>query len=421
MTEWELEPARGEKVFGARAGALKRAWAKSRALRMVLLIFLLSRLAFYVAAFFGSRLVPEALTEPGRVAVNGPLSLAMHWRWDGKYYYSLAVSGYGPNAPNVFFPLFPLLTFGLATLLGGRFPRPLPLGSAEIPTLLAGVLVVDIAALVAFWLLFVLARDETGDEATAQRAVLYTAIFPFALYYAVPYTESLYLATSIGVFLAARRRKWILAGLAAGLVSATRPVGILLAPVLAFEMFLAWRRGDLHLGEWPRVLLGLVLAPLGLVLFMLDLWWRTGDPLVFLRGQQSGWHHELVFPLRTLARGIKYTLFPSLVTAPDIYARGVINTLIVLGFLGIMLVSLRQWRPAYVLYGVLLFTQILSSPLPGQWAMHSLGRYIMVLFPVYITLARWGKRPALHQAILLLWLPLFGLLTALYVRWYAVG
>ena len=45
----------------------------------------------------------------------------------------------------------------------------------------------------------------------------------------------------------------------------------------------------------------------------------------------------------------------------------------------------------------------------------------MVLFPVYITLARWGKRPALHQAILLLWLPLFGLLTALYVRWYAVG
>ncbi len=53
--------------------------------------------------------------------------------------------------------------------------------------------------------------------------------------------------------------------------------------------------------------------------------------------------------------------------------------------------------------------------------MHSLGRSVMVLFPVYITLAQWGKRPIVHHAILVLWLPLFGLLTALYVCWYFVA
>lgn len=53
--------------------------------------------------------------------------------------------------------------------------------------------------------------------------------------------------------------------------------------------------------------------------------------------------------------------------------------------------------------------------------MHSLGRSVMVCFPLYLSLARWGSRPAVHPAIVLLWLPLSGLLTALYVCWYFVA
>ncbi len=83
--------------------------------------------------------------------------------------------------------------------------------------------------------------------------------------------------------------------------------------------------------------------------------------------------------------------------------------------------SWRHWRPAYVLYGLLLFGVSLSSPLSGDWTMQSQGRYAMVFFPVYITLARWGHRSSVHHAILLLWLPLFGLLTALYLHWHFVA
>jgi hypothetical protein len=74
-----------------------------------------------------------------------------------------------------------------------------------------------------------------------------------------------------------------------------------------------------------------------------------------------------------------------------------------------------------VLYGALFFAMVLSSPWPGQTLMHSLGRSIMVLFPVYITLARWGRRPAVHHAIVMLWLPLQALLAALYARWFFVA
>lgn len=52
--------------------------------------------------------------------------------------------------------------------------------------------------------------------------------------------------------------------------------------------------------------------------------------------------------------------------------------------------------------------------------MHSLGRSVMIYFPLYLSLARW-RRPVVHYAIVLLWLPLYGLLTALYVSWYFVS
>jgi hypothetical protein len=40
---------------------------------------------------------------------------------------------------------------------------------------------------------------------------------------------------------------------------------------------------------------------------------------------------------------------------------------------------------------------------------------------VFVTLARWGWRPVVHQAIVLLSLPLFALLAALHVNWWFVA
>jgi Gpi18-like mannosyltransferase len=382
----------------------------------VLGIFLLSRLAFYLAAFFGGSPLPQPEVWPGQVDVNAPRLLALHWRWDAIHYYSIATGDYGPELLPAFFPLLPLLIYGVATLLGGlRPPAPVAITAAEPWPLLAGVIVTNVAALLALWLLFVLAREETGDEATARRAVLYTAAFPLAFYYAVPYTEALFLATTLGVFLDARRGRWLRAGLWALAASATRLVGILLLPVLALEIALAWRRGAPRRGERARALGGLLLAPLGLPLFMLHLWRRVGDPLAFLRVQDH-WGREQAYPWVALWRGLTYALQPT-----GAYAHNTLQTAIVLGFLAISVASLRRWRPSYLLYALLLFIVLFSSHLQGPDALRSTGRYLMVLFPVYFTLARWGRHPAVHQLILWLWLPLYGVLSVLYSRWYFVA
>jgi hypothetical protein len=395
-------------------------------LRIVLLIFGLSRVAFYGAALFGLALLPRAPRWSGQIELSGAPLLAMHWRWDAVHYYSIALDGYGaapgtvptedPAILSAFFPLFPLLTRILAVAASGSLGA-LDRGSLAV----AGIVVSHLATLLAFWLLFTLVREEGGDRATAQRAVLYAAIFPLAFFYAVPYAEPVFLATSLGAFLAARRGHWIAAGLCAALASAARPLGILILPALALEALLAWRRGELTREILPRTLLGIALAPAGLLLFMLHLWQQVGDPLAFAHLQQTVWQREPVFPLTTLWRGLKYVLHPGLSNSAETYGRTLLHAGIVWGGLLCMAFSLRSWRPAFGLYAALLFVQVLAVPWPDATIMHSLGRSIMVCFPLYLSLARWGRHPAVHQAIVLLWLPLYGLHAALYVSWYFVS
>lgn len=408
--------------------------AQWRNAAIVLGLFALSQFAFYLTASAATWLLPQAGTSTGFADVTGRSLLAMHWRWDALHYYSIATGGYGayqkqpqpgtePNGLFAFFPLLPLAIRSVATLFNGfRPPAAVPIAEAEASTLIAGVLVVQIATLLACWLLFQLAREETNDTATATRAVLYMLFFPLAFFYAVPYAEPLFLAASIGTFLAARRGHWVRAGVWAALASAARPFGLLLLPTLLFAIFLAWRRGELPPHARKRALLGLILAPQGTVLFALYLWRTVGDPFAFVHAQRLVWDRETVVPLVTLWRGIGYALNPQWSGgSPDTYARTVLHTVTVLVFLVGVGLAVRQRRSTYVLYGGLLFLQILAVPWPGDTIMHTLGRSAMMFFPLYITLARWGRWPAVHQTILALWLPLFGLLTALYVLAYFVA
>ncbi len=424
-------PVRSTTAWRLMTATIRR--GQQRSVVIVLGIFGLSQLAFYLVACTATWLLAQAGNPAVIADVTDRAVLMMHWRWDAIHYYSIATGGYTayfdhpvpgtePDMLFAFFPLFPLLVWMVATLLNGfQPPTALPISAAQAEPLLAGIIVVQVATLLACWLLFQLARDETGDTPTATRAVLYFVFFPLAFFYAVPYAEPIFLAASVGSFLAARRRHWIRAGVWAAIASATRPFGILLLPVLALEMVLAWRRGALPRQDRWRALLGLFVAPQGLLLFMGYLWWIVGEPLAFIDAQRSFWHRETVFPLLTLWRGINYTLHPTWSTEPDTYIRTVISTLTVLLFLVGLILAVRQWRSTYVVYGVLLFIQILAVPWPGDTIMHTLGRSAMMFFPVYITLARWGHRPWVHHVIMVVWLPFFGFLTAAYAVGYFVS
>jgi hypothetical protein len=48
----------------------------------------------------------------------------------------------------------------------------------------------------------------------------------------------------------------------------------------------------------------------------------------------------------------------------------------------------------------------------------SMPRFQLVMFPAFMLLALWGRRPIVNSAIVSLFLPLLGLFTVLFADWY---
>jgi Gpi18-like mannosyltransferase len=77
----------------------------------------------------------------------------------------------------------------------------LALGGGRRNVYLAGMLVSWTCFVLAAVLLYRLARHFVA-QVEAQRAVIYTTVFPFAFFFGVVYSESLYLMLIVGSFLA---------------------------------------------------------------------------------------------------------------------------------------------------------------------------------------------------------------------------
>ncbi|HEU0316812.1 MAG TPA: mannosyltransferase family protein, partial [Solirubrobacteraceae bacterium] len=162
----------------------------------------------------------------GRDALVAPFA-----RWDSVWYLAIARDGYTDGgAGTAFFPLYPLLVALVAQLGPG--------------VLGAGVLVSVACLFVALRLLWRLTELELGGAhpQAARLTVLATALGPMAFFLTAIYSESLFLALSVGAFLAARQGRWAQAAGLGALGAATRSQGILLMGALAL-LYVEQRRG----------------------------------------------------------------------------------------------------------------------------------------------------------------------------------
>src|SRR3954447_23868372 len=231
-----------------RAGAgtrLVERLRESEALRAALRVFTWSRgLVLLVAIFAAINFGPAQGGQSARNAATfddpalthslggaGDVLLAPLARWDAVWYLEIADGGYGgePHRAAVF-PLYPLLVRSLGEL-GGGSPAAL---------LIASYLVALAAFLEALVLLYRLVALELGRPLARPTLVL-LALFPGALFFGAPYSESVFLLASVGAFYAARTGNWAWAGVAAAAAAATRSAGLLLLLPLAF-IYLAERR-----------------------------------------------------------------------------------------------------------------------------------------------------------------------------------
>jgi hypothetical protein len=297
-------------------------------------------------------------------------------RYDSGYYWGIARLGYSPvpgGRSNIaYFPVYPLLMRYVGRIFG-RSPGD---------TYLGGIVVAWVCFVLAMLALYHLAKlDLPADR--AERAVLLTAIFPFAFFFGVAYSESTFLLFAVLAFYFFRTRRWIWGGLSAAVAIATRTPAFVMWPALAWT---AWQSAEPTPRDRAWAAVGLVLAMTGFAAYSLYIYSLTGNPFEWVATLER-WgegYHPGGPPWSASAR-----LLGRLLTHPYVYLAtdrmAPYDTLYGLcGILFVIAVPFVWVRlgAAYALY--MLFT--LYVPL-STGVFEGMGRYCSVLFPCFIWLA----------------------------------
>ncbi len=296
--------------------------------------------------------------------------------WDGFWYLSIAQYGYDPtiahgNSP-AFFPLYPIVVAAAEQVLPVSF-------------VVSGIIVSNLLFLPALLALYRLTEDRFGD-AIARRTVLYLSISPLLFVFSMTYTESLALLLICGVFLLLERGRTVLAGGVGALAVLARPVGILLAPAIAWHQFeRAGRRPSWRLA---LRLLPVLLLPAALVGFQAYLWWRTGEVYATHSAEERGWSRtaEPLY-LLLLPVAVGHGLWIALVGSHDL---GLAASAIAAGTYFWLIVALIRTRTAPIAYCIFAVGCVVLPTYTGMWL--GFPRFGLVIFPLVWMLAIWGAR-----------------------------
>jgi hypothetical protein len=356
---------------------------------------------------------------------TGPSALEGWVRYDAGWYTSIANNGYffskTAQSSVAFFPMYPLSMRGLGHLLPGDATT----WGVGI-TLAAGL---SVAVLFHRWTTRQLGRR------SADVALLVLLLWPYSWYlFGAVYADALFIAAVLASFCLLEDDHPVLAGLAAAVATATRPVGaavmvglvarslerrdVVLLPGLArlrwVERFAPesaraqaaeidaqsevtgrrrWIQIDLRslrVGD-AGVLLGLG----GLVGYMVFLAQRFGEPLAFEQAQSApGWDQQ---------PGPKTWLKTALASRwvhgdHSNYTFGVtFQGFLSIGALLLVVLVLRKLGWGYAMY----LLAVLAIPLLGSKDFQGLGRYTLAAFPAFAVAGDWlAGKPRLRLPVL---------------------
>jgi hypothetical protein len=340
--------------------------------RVALLPWLLSRLVV-AAALFGARHLFDDLGRLPR-----PIQLGQGlFAWDGAFYRHIAEDGYREvgRASLRFFPLVPMLAEGLGAVMFGH-------------TAAALLVLVNVAAFLFLASLHRLVARETGDAATASRAVWFAALFPLASVLVLGYAESIAMLLAVWMFMALRRGNFwwaALAGVGAGLC---RPVGVLLVVPAAIE---GWRGFD-HAAVRDRIArIAAVVSPVaGVVAFLAWVGVEFGNAWLPVSEQNKA----------TLRGGFQDPFTRTIDGISDAFHHhfsSVVHLAWAAGFVVLLVVVARKLPASYTWYcGATLLVALSAKNLD------SLERYVMSSFPFVIGLAILAKRKDMERTVLVL-------------------
>ena len=331
------------------------------------------------------------------------LFLAPWYRWDSVQYLEIAEYGYqiGQTENSVWPPLYPFLIRNLSRLM---------------PPIQAALLISTLSLFLAFYFLHQNV-SQTWDKNLADRTLLVISIFPSSLYLMAAYTESLFFCLALVCILAARLRKWGWAGVCGILAAITRQLGLFLILPVFWEIYESYFKEKTI--SWKEILKPGIFAALiplgtginfGYVHFILEMpWpWETIS---------NTWSHHLAFPWAGI---INNTYYLFTLKSPLHKISLTFDLFFSILFIILLLVKIPKMPVSYRIFGACCLLPTLVY-LRDHEILTSISRYVLPIFPAFITLAYFLKNKNLKLAWLTFSLIGFFLLLLCFYKWIWVA
>jgi hypothetical protein len=291
----------------------------------------------------------------------------MHNRWDTYWYLDIIHNGYYLKTDNtlsnvVFFPLYPALMKIVGTIFLGNF-------------ILAGWLI-SMTALLLGCAYFYKFLKEFHPDVDPELPILLMLVFPTAFFLNVVYTEAVFFFITIGCFYYVKRKEFWKAGAFAFFGALTHSNGVFLALPILWE--------TVRLFGWKQALLSKRIVPIALPAlamfsFLLYDYIRFKDFMLFFKIESAwgrsfsiNWDHFSTFSHPSIAN-----------MSIDIFFTVMIISVIIL-----------VWKKLSPMYSVFMSLTVLAALTSGT--LMSIGRYSLVLFPLFILLAKIKNKTILQ-------------------------
>lgn len=296
--------------------------------------------------------------------------------WDGRWYLEIIRNGYPRQIPEnityeqlearaAFFPVYPWLVRFVDFVLPGGDTF-----AALFTNFVLGALSVVLIGL--------LARRLYSVAAAARTMTIY-AIFPGSFVLSFAYAEATFIVIAALCLLFLVEERWLLAGLAALVGTATRPNGVALVAACAVAAVLAIRRRR----DWVA-LVPVALAPLGFIGFQLYIDARVGERGAWFRVQREAWSEGTSFGATAVTNTFGF------LTSPLSSPADALTALSLAAMLAMLYCLWKRHLPLPLVAFVAVVVALMLIP----ETVTARPRFLFTAFPLFIAVGAWWPEPA---------------------------
>jgi 4-amino-4-deoxy-L-arabinose transferase-like glycosyltransferase len=344
----------------------------TRAVVVGLTVYLVSRLCVVAGtAVRAAQVTVDARADGEPDPGAGSVISGVLTSWDGRWYLEIVRGGY-PDAipPNItyeqlearaaFFPLYPWIVRIVDAVLPGG-------------DTFAALFVNFVLGAISVVLVGLLARRLYSVNVAARSMTLY-AIFPGSAILSFAYAEALLIVLAAACLIFLLDERWLLAGLAAALATASRPNGIAVVAACVVASALAIRRSR----QWWS-LVAVLLAPIGFVFFQWFVDRSAGERGAWFRVQREAWSEGTSFGATAVTNTLQF--FTSPLSSPT-------DALTALTMMALVAMTFCAWR-VRLPWILVAYAAVVVALMLIPETVTARPRFLFTAFPLFIAVAAW--------------------------------